>query len=897
MNRVEEMMLPPPPSSPFWKDHNEKGRSAQPAMHTPQSGEAAISPFRASLANKEKEHMMNARSQRTSDYKRELQTLLEKSRGTPYEKTLQRFVQGKENSSVDDHEISVSIEELNYAPAPSQRSSPCVSISRDSRPLIQESPTRKMATEDICKLEKRKEKLLQDTECKQKIDNSVHLGRESFKTDEEWLQKMSAPRKVQTWAHEIEQRQSKRVVRNTTNHIGRQRPAPNVENVDMVAHTAVGVVNLTEFYNKDAISRGIHKSLKLDPHQNLMSHLVTDAKEVSVEDFNLWLDKTYKWRERITTKVKHAEQKEQDDVYTGKPSIPSRSKGIITKRAFVREGERLEREMVNNDNEIHLRHTGIHAVSRGRRSTRTGCPDDRNSSSPRLHDSIREASIDLKIRLRDLENHRELYFGHDVSDETSTVAKTSKAMTAKAKMMALASPATTEQRQENKIDKIILDEDLATFEQAEEDFQEMEAIKHYQEIAAKVAAAPTVFDRMSARIEAFNLRTSSEREQEKANMLHNSSKLVMREKAIAMMQSRSRSRSSSTSSGPRHRAGVDNCSFKPVMNKTSEKIVDRMRGRGYRSKLCHVRSSSVPAADKSTAKERFTEFVNSLQSGKGAGNQGSRGRSRSRGRNASPCASPSCVRKGGRRPSSAPPSKPVWGVRSLANEAIFNKYDSMETLALRSMKRSSRYRSTSPSVKSNSNELNTRRYSKVSPPRAKNRYANVVMDGGSATRRLSALYASREESPVPASVIGSPNEGKRRKSLTHDHNEILLSRSMIFKGKNFSERTADSVEKFVIKRGVADLMALEGFSPGPTSYSNGHDPKNISYFTKSKCSPHPGKNGFSFGNGKKGSQSRKFQQYEHLRLHGVAFKLMESSSFELSSQSQGDLLPDGVHSP
>ena len=135
----------------------------------------------------------------------------------------------------------------------------------------------------------------------------------------------------------------------------------------------------------------------------------------------------------------------------------------------------------------------------------------------------------------------------------------------------------------------------------------------------------------------------------------------------------------------------------------------------------------MPASQRSTAKERFAAFVDSLDTkGKCSNNQDRRGRSR--GRSSSPAPGSNNSRR--ERPSSAPPGRPAWGVRSLTSEAIFNKYDSMETLALRSMKSAARTRySRSPSlqrpgIKAKTNpKINTRRYSMLSPPRKENNFS------------------------------------------------------------------------------------------------------------------------------------------------------------------------------
>ena len=100
------------------------------------------------------------------------------------------------------------------------------------------------------------------------------------------------------------------------------------------------------------------------------------------------------------------------------------------------------------------------------------------------------------------------------------------------------------------------------------------------------------------------------------------------------------------------------------------------------------------------------------------------------------------------------------------------------------------------------------------------------------------------------------------------------------------------MEKYIIKNGVADLMSLKGLRrPGPATYTGAHDANKQDYL--SKGAPQAGSKGFSFGKAKNDENAtRKFQRYSHLRLHGVAYKLMENSSnLEPSRLSHGDLLP------
>ena len=91
MKSVEEMMLPPPPASPYWKDVEEKRRT--------ESLEVKRSPFRDSLASKERRYQQErTRVSRSTDYKAELNRLLGKAAGTPYEETLRKLIEGKSSS-------------------------------------------------------------------------------------------------------------------------------------------------------------------------------------------------------------------------------------------------------------------------------------------------------------------------------------------------------------------------------------------------------------------------------------------------------------------------------------------------------------------------------------------------------------------------------------------------------------------------------------------------------------------------------------------------------------------------------------------------------------------------------------------------------------------------------
>ena len=154
----------------------------------------------------------------------------------------------------------------------------------------------------------------------------------------------------------------------------------------------------------------------------------------------------------------------------------------------------------------------------------------------------------------------------------------------------------------------------------------------------------------------------------------------------------------------------------------------------------------------------------------------------------------------------------------------------------------------------------------------------------SATAKLNKFYAEKaaRESEEPVQTKGSPGL---------DKSDVRIpATKKAFGGKNFEERTAESVEKYIIKNGVADLMSLKGLTPGPATYTGAHDANKQDYL--SKGAPQAGSKGFSFGKAKNDENAtRKFQQYSHLRLHGVAYKLMENSSLEPSRLSHGDLLP------
>lgn len=713
-----------------------------------------------------------------------------------------------------------------------------------------------MASEDLNKLAKKKEKLVRDTDTNCISDNAVHLGRENFRNDQEWLNRMATPREDQTWAHELAQRKERHTVRNSTNHIGRQRPAPNVQSVDMVAHTAVGVVNLADLYSKDAIANGIQKGLKLDPHKSLVNQLVSENKRVSVDEFSLWLEKTHLWRQSITEKVSKAEKRTKDELYPGEPRTQSHSKAIAS-RGLEREGTRLAQEMVEMDNDIHLRHSGIHTVSRGRRPGDLGDSQpnenglDRSSPPRGEHESYDTER--LRISLQDLESKREQYFGegyHQKPDQRRQEAT-------------MGSPAgaprgdkltPTKIGMSATFSKVNPDADLASFEQAEEDYHEKEAMRKYYEMAVKVAKAPTVFDRMSARIEAFNLRASTERELERADIKHNSSNRHERERAIAFS---GRKRSRGRTRSPHKSDDADGCTFTPSMNKTSEMLVEKMKDRGYESELSRSRSSSVPAHQQSTAKERFTAFLDSLDNKKSKGNNTKEKYEERRGR--SPVAGD---RSGGARSSSAPPGRPAWCIRSLKSEAIFDQFDSIETLALRAMKREKsaadrHTRSQSPTLKScqpgkkatTSRAINTRRYSILSPPRLEHSFAKPVeTNSKSATARLNALYAERGArdtglSSTKGSSSSDEKGGHRRESITSVQNELLLARSKAFRGKTFEERTADSIEKYIVRRGVAELLALEGLTPGPVTYAGSHDLQDL----LSRGEAQAGRKGYTFG--------------------------------------------------
>lgn len=946
-------MLPPPPSSPYWKDVEEKRRT--------ESLEVKRSPFRDSLASKERRYQQErTRVSRSTDYKAELNRLLGKAAGTPYEETLRKLIEGKSSSRGSNISSGASLAEggegynergsfgVQTTPGMPPRSPPRTSqqsrvteidqsaaspvMPEASVPVVaRASPTREMAQTAVRIMASRRDELLQDTEKMKKEATAIRSdGAEDKK---KWLSDIAKPKERHGWEFEGEYRKQNSLVRTTTNLLGRQRPPPDVRSVDMVAHTARGNVNLYDYHEsmKDFVKLGATNSDMYDPNQHLAQQLAKERKTITPRQFDVWLEDTQRWRESITEK---AEEKLKEQTPSFQPTRFTKDESII-RRARERESQYLEQELLESE-----------GLLRGTRLHRT------RSASPSMRGSIVQSRIES--RRDELRHQREELLGGEVPDEqwggeeVTRDSPTTRSQLGETSSLAYSSP-----------DSAAPD----AFEQEDEDKRQ-----HYADVAEKVAHTPDVFKRMSARIEAYNQRAHAEKELQDAverdinNSVHHSQERI---KLLSLRERRRRSKSPTLTDSRRGRGtGGRDLSFTPKMNNKSASIVKRMQREGSYTPIgergsSRPRSNSLPprieSTNPQTAQERVLSFLDSVGSaaaspspsprpsiqipgsagsgtpnnqqedakGAFAGADSPRGRPKRR----KTFVFEKSLRGKEARPSSLPPppSRPRFGVRSISSEAVIDRYDTIDTKARRAQKREQRVleaheRSKSPKLIGSRVNINSRRYTMASPPKASRFAASPAkfrpdrpesrIDG--ITRRLSVLYDRRKnlesggdaESIFSRSRAGDSSDEEekmvgRRKSITHRMNQKHYARSR-FRGKSFEDRTEDSVEEYIVRRGVSDSLALHGASPGPGHYNVSGDTK--SYFSNCnrlvggdavEARATAGKGGFKFGN----RSMRKMSFYGPIEVKGVAYKLTDEEHVVglPSERSSGDRLPLAIH--
>lgn len=962
-------MLPPPPSSPYWKDVEDK-QDKQDRRRKDSVG-LRRSPFRDSLASKERMYQQERqRVSRSTDYKAELNRLLSKATGTPYEETLRKLIEGKNSSSngnvsemslVVDSEMGHSERSLGKltTPEPGQglppRSPPRNSqqsrvteldqsaIRRDAPQVYQApvvaraSPTREMAQSAVKVMASRRDELVRDTDNLKKEAIAIRTRKESDK--KEWYENLSKPKERYGWEFESEYRKQNSLIRTTTNLLGRQRPPPDVRSVDMIAHTARGNVNLFDYHEsmKDFVKLGTANSTMYDPNQHLVQQLAREKKTITAGQFRVWLEETQRWRESITKK---AEEKLREQTPSFHPTRFTKDESVIL-RARERESEYLEQELLESE-----------GLLRGARRHRA------RSASPAMRGG--RARSRMESRRDELRYQREELLGEEGEEGESEGLQDRQWTEEEPKGD---SPTTRSQPGETS-SLVYSSPDSAAPDAFEQEKDEKR--QHYADVAEKVAHTPDVFKRMSARIEAYNQRAHAEKELQEAvdrdinNSVHHSEERI---KLLALRERRRRSKSPTLTDSRRgrDRRGRD-LSFTPEMNRKSASIVKRLQREGSYTPVSERgrRSASMPPriqspipnpANPKTAQERVLSFLDSVGNPTATlspapsprpwiqmpGSAGSGGTPSNQHDEVAGADSPSprgrskrrktfvfekSLRTEVSRPSSLPP-RPRFGVRSISSEAVIDRYDTIDTKARRAQKREQRVleayeRSMSPKLIGSRVNINSRRYTMASPPKA-SRFATTPnkfsdrqesrIDG--ITRRLSVLYERRkslESGGVAESVFSRSRAGDssdeeekmvgRRKSITHRMNQKHYARSR-FRGQSFEERTEESVEEFIIRRGVSDALALCGASPGPGHYNVSPDTK--SYF--SNCNKivggeavdartTAGKRGYKFGN----RSMRKMSYYGPIEVKGVAYKLTDEDDVrgEPSHKSSGDRLPEAI---
>jgi hypothetical protein len=750
-----------------------------------------------------------------------------------------------------------------------------------------------------------------NTEAKKREATTIHKRSSDYADRNQWLQEMSAPRERQGWSFEKELRLKNSLVRNTTNHLGRQRPSPNVSSVNMVAHTARGTVNLNDYREtmKDFVKLGTkcHDS-HYDPRQHLVHTVGKVSKKVSSSDFSIWLENTKRWQEDITAKVR---EKEKAKTRNYVPQI-SKASAEMVQKSRDREAVQIEQEMLDHDGSILLSQFGSPSDEK---EVEKGNPN--KSLSPSLRNRRRSV---MKMNMSRL----------DTPDMPDTDFNDGNAVGNS--VVPFSPPSSLSASEINR--KLNQDKD----EQRK---------LHYKLIAEKVAKTPDVFVRMASRIEAFSKRAVAERELNEVVMNDLRFNSEERQRLFALRERRRRSQSPTLARASRSDQDANVNNFTPKMNPNSKSIVMDMEKKGARTPIMkRQRAHSAPMRRDtpstpvpSSAQERVMNFLDSVGNQK-KDQQGSKSSRHSnnqqedkkeeQGRGRSPTRRKTFVfekslRSVESRPSSAPPDRPRWGIRSISSEAVLDRYDTIEMKYRRSLKKEQRVRDThsrskSPTKVGSKVALNTRRYTMAALPQHGNSFAadpdkftknrrhkSTKIDD--ITRKLSVLYERRKSAEMGGAAVsssksidtdslGDETTASRRSTLTENMNNKLISRSR-FRGQTFEERTRDSVDDFIVRKGVADAMALHGMDPGPGSYNVSGDKK--SYF--SNCSVliggeavdarnTAGKYGFDFGK----RSVRRLSQYRPLEVKGVAYKLMEDGTFMRPSvHSSGDRLPDVLH--
>jgi len=329
------------------------------------------------------------------NYQVELHRLLEKSKGTPYEATLRKFVEAK--AATPNAGSGWQQQQHEHYDGPPQQWSPVRGSSSSSgirsprggsapnaaiamdvhmhgetqpQPNLVFSPTRSKARADVTAILLAREHRAKQESLSIEQDN-VHKTRRNFTKAEEWIDRISTPKKNQTRAHEVQHRLKTRVMRNSTNHIGRQRQNPAKEDAG-AAFSPFGAVNLSTKTGGVAATDNdvIFKSATNDKRKNVFfagSHLALKTKKISERGMQEWIEENQRWRASLDEKKQMLAQKHHGHSFTPRVAVDSESNQLLVDAALKRESKQLRHALRE-----------VHAVQGGHRAANIAIavPDD-----------------------------------------------------------------------------------------------------------------------------------------------------------------------------------------------------------------------------------------------------------------------------------------------------------------------------------------------------------------------------------------------------------------------------------------------------------------------------------------------------------------------------------------
>ena len=940
-----------------------------------------------SAANREEvvleRHEIPARASAES-YQDELHNLLEKSRGTPYEATLRRFVESKAQQSdnlFDASELSsdlMSSSNANHREVSSSSHNTPVFKSKvwgdvDQQQYIQQmqnpspasvSPTRAQARADVDTIVKEREQRRQGQENAILDRENVHKTRGNFVKKEEWLTRLSTPKKTQTRAYEISYRLNNRVMRNTTNHIGRQRPG---KDADGIAFSAFGAVNINSktggvgATDNDAI----FASATNDSHANAFfsgSHSALKTRSVQLHEFNAWYEDNCRWRESLEAKKKGLTL----EMYGGRGSFSpqvrkdSKANQQMVDASLVREGRQLKlelreaRDLKNAQSKEHDR-----APSIGNTDIAVASTDVGSDIKPVEYTDNSNAQGSI----------RNLFAEIEVNDASQTLTDNG---------LVLPPPPSESppdfvcvRDSEEKIYNQVVENSSKTGKSIESEFEERyerEDLEYQQsrfghEIERRgrdmkrraeydddnslrprrsSSESPTVFDRMCVRILAHTLKVRKPinpdnlRGSEWNNAEHCTFSPRINEISRLMVNrrnERTRARSASPSTS-RHSTSQRRGSFFGTFDPTIvperangsgvKTLEDIMSNNGKKQRNVH---GDVGVGFRASSSRRTVDniFDSPLKEGRGKFNS----------------------------PMKPANNKPIWGIRSvgrnylLATDTIGQGLEWEKKQEENRKREIARRRSPSPSQRYTSPVHDAIIAEKVAKERRRSIWHNAdalkkVGDGEvsmTITEKLNRFYAQQE--------IDKENQGKferTRRGSTLSSREISPSRRRHMKtspvietfqrvpfqeqcnrrrnsinsveeearnkkwndhiygksrnkGKTFEGRTAESVENFVLKRVMADTLLLKGIAPSPCTYvlplatvekfSASNYRTNLlmknDNAAEGQGNVNNGRAGYSFSKNR-----RQFAQYGHVKIDGLAHKLLESIRTEQEAQEKAN---------